>query len=92
MPICIPNSLPAAQVLESENVFVMSEERASHQDIRPLKIGILNLMPTKIVTETQLLRLLSNTPLQVDIELLQTATHTSKNMDGITSGNRMIFR
>ena len=79
MPICIPNSLPAAQVLESENVFVMSEERASHQDIRPLKIGILNLMPTKIVTETQLLRLLSNTPLQVDIELLQTATHTSKN-------------
>lgn len=79
MPICIPNALPAAQVLESENVFVMTEERASHQDIRPLKIGILNLMPTKIVTETQLLRLLSNTPLQVDIELLQTATHTSKN-------------
>ena len=79
MPICIPNSLPAAQVLESENVFVMTEERASHQDIRPLKIGILNLMPTKIVTETQLLRLLSNTPLQVDIELLQTATLTSKN-------------
>ena len=57
MPICIPNSLPAAQVLESENVFVMTEDRASHQDIRPLKIGILNLMPTKIVTETQLLRL-----------------------------------
>ena len=82
MPICIPNSLPAAQVLESENVFVMSEERASHQDIRPLKIGILNLMPTKIVTETQLLRLLSNTPLQVDIELLQTATHTSKKYVG----------
>ncbi len=79
MPICIPNSLPAAQVLESENVFVMTEDRASHQDIRPLKIGILNLMPTKIVTETQLLRLLSNTPLQVDIELIQTATHTSKN-------------
>ena len=79
MPICIPNALPAAQVLESENVFVMTEERASHQDIRPLKIGILNLMPTKIVTETQLLRLLSNTPLQADIELLQTATHTSKN-------------
>ena len=68
MPICIPNSLPAAQVLESENVFVMTEERASHQDIRPLKIGILNLMPTKIVTETQLLRLLSNTPLQVDMQ------------------------
>ena len=79
MPICIPDSLPAAQILESENVFVMPEERASHQDIRPLKIGILNLMPTKIVTETQLLRLLSNTPLQVEIELIQTATHTSKN-------------
>ncbi|MDD3192916.1 MAG: homoserine O-succinyltransferase [Oscillospiraceae bacterium] len=79
MPICIPNALPAAQILESENVFVMNEDRASHQDIRPLKIGILNLMPTKIVTETQLLRLLSNTPLQVDIELVQTATHVSKN-------------
>lgn len=79
MPICIPDSLPAAQVLESENIFVMAEERASHQDIRPLKIGILNLMPTKIATETQLLRLLSNTPLQVEIELIQTATHTSKN-------------
>ena len=57
MPICIPNSLPAALVLDSENVFVMSEERASHQDIRPLKIGILNLMPTKIETATQLQRL-----------------------------------
>ncbi len=79
MPICIPNSLPAAQVLDSENIFVMAEERASHQDIRPLKIGILNLMPTKIATETQLLRLLSNTPLQVEIELIQTATHISKN-------------
>ncbi len=79
MPICIPDSLPAAQVLESENIFIMAEERASHQDIRPLKIGILNLMPTKIATETQLLRLLSNTPLQVEIELIQTATHTSKN-------------
>ena len=79
MPICIPNSLPAAQTLESENIFVMTQERATHQDIRPLKIGILNLMPTKIVTETQLLRLLSNSPLQIDIELIQTASHVSKN-------------
>lgn len=79
MPICIPNTLPAAKVLESENIFVMTQERASHQDIRPLKLGILNLMPTKVVTETQLLRLLSNSPLQMDIELIQTATHTSKN-------------
>jgi len=79
MPIKIPDNLPAARVLESENVFVMTEHRAIHQDIRPLKIIILNLMPTKIETETQLLRLLGNTPLQVDIELLQTATHVSKN-------------
>lgn len=79
MPICIPDSLPAAHTLESENIFVMTQERATHQDIRPLKIGILNLMPTKIVTETQLLRLLSNSPLQIDIELIQTASHISKN-------------
>ena len=79
MPIKISNELPARAFLEQENVFVMSEERANHQDIRPLKILILNLMPTKIATETQILRLLSNTPLQVDIELMQTATHVSKN-------------
>jgi len=79
MPICIPDSLPAAHTLELENIFVMTQERATHQDIRPLKIGILNLMPTKIVTETQLLRLLSNSPLQIDIELIQTASHISKN-------------
>ena len=79
MPIKIQNSLPAAKILESENIFVMTEERAVTQDIRPLKIIILNLMPTKIETETQLLRLLGNTPLQVDIELLQTVTHVSKN-------------
>ena len=79
MPICISNSLPAAKVLEAENIFVMYEDRASKQDIRPLKIVILNLMPKKIETETQLLRLLGNTSLQVDVELLQTATHTSKN-------------
>ncbi len=79
MPICIPNSLPAAKVLEAENIFVMYEDRAKTQDIRPLKIIILNLMPKKIETETQLLRVLGNTSLQVDVELLQTATHTSKN-------------
>lgn len=79
MPIKIQNSLPATKILESENIFVMTEERAVTQDIRPLKIIILNLMPTKIETETQLLRLLGNTPLQVDIELLQTVTHVSKN-------------
>ena len=79
MPIKIPNRLPAAKTLESENVFVITEQRAFHQDIRPLRIAILNLMPTKIETETQLLRLLGNTPLQIEIELLQTATHKSKN-------------
>ncbi len=79
MPIRIPVTLPAAATLEGENIFVMDEHRASHQDIRPLKIVLLNLMPKKIETETQILRLLSNTPLQVDIELLQAATHISKN-------------
>ncbi len=79
MPIKIDNQLPAHHSLELENIFVMTEGRASKQDIRPLSIIILNLMPTKIVTETQLLRLLSNSPLQVDIELLQMATHKSKN-------------
>jgi len=79
MPICIPNDLPAVKVLEGENIFVMPENRARQQDIRPLSIIILNLMPKKIDTETQLLRLLGNSPLQVEIELMQTATHTSKN-------------
>lgn len=79
MPIKIDNQLPAHHSLELENIFVMTEGRASTQDIRPLSIIILNLMPTKIVTETQLLRLLSNSSLQVDIELLQMATHKSKN-------------
>ena len=80
MPINIPDGLPAASVLEQENIFVMSEERAVHQDIRPLKIVILNLMPTKVETEIQLMRLLSNTPLQIDITLLVPATHESKNI------------
>ncbi len=79
MPIKIANELPAHKALESENVFVMTEERAMSQDIRPLNILILNLMPTKIETETQLLRLLSNSPLQVEVELLQVKSHKSKN-------------
>lgn len=79
MPIKIPNDLPASQILTAENIFVMDASRASHQDIRPLKIAILNLMPTKISTETQLLRLLGNTPLQIEVTLLQTKTHESKN-------------
>ena len=79
MPIRIPYSLPATETLTRENIFVMDERRASSQDIRPLRIAILNLMPTKIVTETQLLRLLSNTPLQVDVCLMTPETHCSKN-------------
>lgn len=82
MPIKISDSLPATAVLESENIFVITEYRALHQDIRPLKLLILNLMPTKITTETQLLRCLSNTPLQIEVELLQTSTYTSKNTPG----------
>ena len=79
MPIKIPNELPAVKILEDENIFVMTETRAITQDIRPLKILILNLMPTKVDTETQLSRLLGNTPLQVEIELIHTETHKSKN-------------
>ncbi len=79
MPIRIPDNLPAVETLNSENIFVMSEDRAYHQDIRPLKIAILNIMPTKITTETQLLRLLGNTPLQVETALLRPASHMSKN-------------
>ena len=79
MPLIIPQTLPAYKALEEENVFVMHRARAMTQDIRPLRILILNLMPKKIDTERQLLRMLSNTPLQVDVELLQTATHASKN-------------
>ena len=81
MPVKIPTTLPARATLERENIFVMDEERAIHQDIRALRVAILNLMPTKIVTETQLLRLLSNSALQVEVSLLHTATHESKNTD-----------
>ena len=80
MPIQIPNNLPAAEVLQQENIFVMSEDRAVRQDIRPLEIVVLNLMPTKVVTETQLSRLLGNTPLQVHIELMHTKSHIAKNV------------
>lgn len=81
MPIRIPDSLPATSVLEGENIFVMTEHRALHQDIRPLNLLILNLMPTKIVTETQLLRKLSNTPLQIHVQLLKTSSHVPQNTD-----------
>ena len=80
MPIRIPNDLPARAVLQQENIFVMDQNRAITQDIRPLEIVLLNLMPTKIVTETQLSRLLGNTPLQVHLELMHTSTHKSKNV------------
>ena len=80
MPIRIPNDLPAAGTLQQENIFVMPQDRAITQDIRPLEIVLLNLMPTKIATETQLSRLLGNTPLQVNLELMHTSTHRSKNV------------
>ena len=80
MPIRIPNDLPAAQVMQQENIFVMKHQRATTQQIRPLEIVVLNLMPTKIVTETQFTRLLGNTPLQVNLELMHTSTHRSKNV------------
>ena len=80
MPIRIPNDLPAASTLQQENIFVMTQTRALTQDIRPLEIVLLNLMPTKITTETQLSRLLGNTPLQVHLELMHTTSHKSKNV------------
>lgn len=80
MPIKIPDNLPAFSVLNNENIFVMTSGKADKQDIRPLKIAILNLMPKKIETETQLARLLGNTPLQVEPELIRTTTHQSKNV------------
>ena len=80
MPIRIPNDLPAAQVMQQENIFVMKHQRATPQQIRPLEIVVLHLMPTKIVTETQFTRLLGNTPLQVNLELMHTSTHRSKNV------------
>ena len=79
MPIVIPKDIPAYDKLKEENVFVMSEARANTQDIRPIKILILNLMPTKIETETQLCRLLANSPLQINLTLISPSTHESKN-------------
>ncbi|QEN04913.1 homoserine O-succinyltransferase [Thiospirochaeta perfilievii] len=81
MPIKIKDKLPAIEILNSENIFVMTETRAVSQDIRPLKIAILNLMPKKVTTETHLLRLLSNTPLQLEVDLLHPKSHKSKNTD-----------
>ncbi len=86
MPIKIPNRLPATTTLLQENIFVMTETRAITQDIRPLRVLMLNLMPQKIVTETQIARLIGNTPLQVELELLQTATHKATH----TSGDHML--
>ena len=79
MPIKIPNYLPASKILKEENIFVMDETRALSQRIRPLKLIVVNIMPTKIVTETQLLRLLSNTPLQIEVDWLCMESHNSKN-------------
>ena len=81
MPIKVKSNLPARDILENENIFVMTENRAMTQNIRPLKVLVLNLMPTKIVTETQILRKLSNTPLQIEVEFLQTATYRSTHTD-----------
>ena len=79
LPIRVPNTLPAIEILQKENIFVMDETRAITQDIRELKIGIMNLMPKKKETEVQLIRLLSNTPLQIDLTLLRPISHDSKN-------------
>jgi len=79
MPVNVPNNLPAVQILRKENIFVMEHSQAIHQDIRPLRIAIVNIMPLKIVTETQLLRQLSNTPLQIEVDFLHMAEHESKH-------------
>ena len=79
MPLNLPDRLPAIELLKRENIFVMDTTRAHNQDIRPLKIAILNLMPIKITTETDFVRILSNTPLQIEIEFMKIKSHTSKN-------------
>ena len=79
MPIKIPSNLPANSILSDENIFCITEKRALKQDIRPLRIALLNIMPTKVVTETQLIRLLGNTPLQIEMDFIYTSTYTSKN-------------
>ena len=80
MPVIIPFELPAYKIMEKENIFVMSSERANTQDIRPLEIALVNLMPTKIETETQFVRLLSNSPIQINVEFIYTGTHEAKNI------------
>ena len=80
MPVIIPANLPAYKTMGDENIFVMSKERAECQDIRPLEIALVNLMPTKIETETQFVRLLSNTPIQINVEFIHTSTYESKNI------------
>ena len=80
MPLIIPNALPAADALSQENIFTMQEQKAITQDIRPLEIGVCNLMPTKIATETQLARMLANSPLQVKLTLIQMDSHESRNV------------
>ena len=80
MPVIIPTNLPAYETMELENIFIMGKERAETQDIRPLEIAIVNLMPTKIDTETQFVRLLSNTPIQINVDLIHTETHEAKNI------------
>ena len=79
MPLRLPDRLPAIEFLREENIFVLGDERANAQDIRPLRIAILNLMPLKITTETDLIRLLSNSPLQLEVHLMKVKAHTSKN-------------
>jgi len=80
MPVIIPSTLPAYKIMKDENIFVMSSERAQSQDIRPLEVVLVNLMPTKIETETQFVRLLSNSPIQINVEFIRTTTHDSKNI------------
>ena len=80
MPVRVPVSLPAVESLRNENIFVIDDQRASSQDIRPLKIAVLNLMPLKIMTETDLLRLLSNTPLQIELDLIEPDGHVCKKI------------
>ncbi|MDD3752019.1 MAG: homoserine O-succinyltransferase [Tissierellia bacterium] len=80
MPVIIPIDLPAYKTMEKENIFIMSGERAETQDIRPLEIALVNLMPTKIDTETQFVRLLSNSPIQINVEFINTRTHKSKKL------------
>ena len=90
MPIKLPNDLPVREILEEENIFVMDEDRALHQDIRPIQICILNLMPIKEDTELQILRMLSNTPLQIDVTFMKMTSHISKILRNSKSGTSTV--